>query len=1198
MSVSAPVIAIDSAFTASSVSDISSVPLSAVQPESITAEPLLSGGQSDCDLFREFQLFVEWEKCSHPPSGAPSSLSSTTPVVVASSRPIYTLAPSALSCTSNPPRSDLGSTRPSTILASSRGQGAHVLPARGDAFPSQATRLHSSVARSGVVQSDNGDRSRASLSRGNFEDRDASLVSGGQSLADYYVDDNLDYDYLDHSQFGLHEPDFDTALLDRESEDVEPDDFTGSSPYLLSVQAETILCRYLGDLYSVKDAESREADSQSGGRSSVRSRLFADASLGRDPAGISLPPVFASEFTHLDSMPRCPPMPPRASGAFRFGGDDQTRFFSSQSLEVDTVAFARSLKAPEPNPLTSKDYRLQDRSWAYVSEASAFAARIAAFSTALVDLLMRADELGVTEEDKVSVHALLLDLSALNFSQAARIKLHATKRRRHLALDCLKLPTDFNNHAVDRIPRAGAEIFGGKFLEVVDSDLMMRAEGDFVPVSEDDPASCSLATGVAIVRPRVFDQPPLSQNDYLVGVPVNTVPVGGRLSLFVDHWVKITQDHFILSVVRQGFLISVQNNFPGVLREVTVPPRDPRVHVAICEEIQELIQKNAIVQIDDFPLLCLSPIFVIPKKTGDLRVILNLKKINVFIPVQHFRMETLNVILPELRPQDWAVSLDLKDAYLHVPIHPQSRRLLGFRFQGKTYVYKVLPFGLKDSPWVFSRLVATVIAHLRLQGIRIFYYLDDWLIVAESQSVLQSHLRTTLQLVQNLGFIVNLKKSVFTPQKMPVYLGASLDIRRLIARPVEPRVLVLQSLIQELVASPTVPALLWQKVLGHLASLVDLVPNCRLLMRPLQLHFLRFFTPLLDSQSKLIPMSPEIKVLCAAWASPVRLLEGKPFSPPPHSLVLTSDASQSGWGATLPPHRVSGTWSLEDSLVHINSLELKAVFLALKSLEGLVAGQSLLIRSDNTTVVSYINFQGGTHSPSLCLLAIELWEWCILRGIYLLAAHIPGKDNLVADFLSRGKFLPSEWTLNPLIFRQICQVIVPQPEIDLFASTLNFQLPKYCARCRDPQAWRVDALSFPWSGLPLYAFPPFSILPTVLEKIAREGADVALVAPFWPQRPWFLKLLSLLAGRPRALPLLKDLVYQPMSRLPHPRLESLHLTLWPLSGRRESRRDFLIELQNSPQRPLGSQLELLTIPSWSCFSSGVTTSLVTPILPL
>ena len=121
----------------------------------------------------------------------------------------------------------------------------------------------------------------------------------------------------------------------------------------------------------------------------------------------------------------------------------------------------------------------------------------------------------------------------------------------------------------------------------------------------------------------------------------------------------------------------------------------------------------------------------------------------------------------------------LERRLLHVPVHPQSRRLLGFRFLSKTYVYKVLPFGLKHSPWVFSRVVATVIAHLRLQGIRIFYYLDDWL--------LQSRLQATLQLVQNLGFIVNVKKSVLTPQKMPVYLGASLDIRRLIARLVEPR---------------------------------------------------------------------------------------------------------------------------------------------------------------------------------------------------------------------------------------------------------------------------------------------------------------------------------------------------------------------------------------------------------------------------
>ena len=174
---------------------------------------------------------------------------------------------------------------------------------------------------------------------------------------------------------------------------------------------------------------------------------------------------------------------------------------------------------------------------------------------------------------------------------------------------------------------------------------------------------------------------------------------------------------------------------------------------------------------------------------------------------------------------------------------------------------------------------------------------------------------------------------------------------------------------------------------------------------------------------------------------PVRLGRNSPASPGVRHLVP---------GGVLGPYQLSRTQG------SVSGPEVLVIHV----------GQSLLVRSDNTTVVSYIYFQGGTHSLSLCLLAIELWDWCIQRGIHLSAAHIPGEDNLVADFLSRGKFLPSEWTLNPLIFQKICQVLVPHPEIDLFASTLNFQLPKYCARCRDPPAWKVDALSFRWSGLP------------------------------------------------------------------------------------------------------------------------------------
>ena len=408
-------------------------------------------------------------------------------------------------------------------------------------------------------------------------------------------------------------------------------------------------------------------------------------------------------------------------------------------------------------------------------------------------------------------------------------------------------------------------------------------------------------------------------------------------------------------------------------------------------------------------------------------------------------METLNVILPNLRAQDWAVSIDLKDAYLHVPVHPQSRRLLGFKFLDKNYMYKVLPFGLKDSPWVFSREVATVVAHLRLQGIRIFYYLDDWLLVAESQMLLLAHLQATLQLSQSLGFIFNWKKSVLTPQRMPVYLRASLDIPRLIVRSVERRVVALQSLIQELTASPVAPALLWQKVLGHSGQFRGSGPELQAshAASSAALHSVFYSSVGLSVKADSFDSGNQGSVCSLGVSGSTSRRET--FLPPPSfpgadlrclPVRLGCDSpTSSGFrhlvqGGVLGPYQFSRT---------------QAVFLALKSLEVHVRGQSLLVRSDNTTVVSYINYQGGTHSPSLCFLAIELWEWCVQRGIHLSAAHIPGEDNLVADFLSRGKFLPSEWTLNPLIFQRICQVLVSQPEIDLFC--VHPQLPTSQVLC-------------------------------------------------------------------------------------------------------------------------------------------------------
>ena len=673
--------------------------------------------------------------------------------------------------------------------------------------------------------------------------------------------------------------------------------------------------------------------------------------------------------------------------------------------------------------------------------------------------------------------------------------------------------------------------------------------------------------------------------------------MGGRLCLFLSAWQSITQDPFILSVIAHGFRISVSPDFPGVLRKVTKPLRSLEAHRSVLEEISSLITKQAIVQVSDSPALSLSPIFVIPKRSGGLRVILNLKAINVFIPPQHFRMETLASILRTISPQDWAVSLDLRDAYLHVPIHPVSRRLLGFQYQNRTFQYQVLPFGLRDSPWVFTRLVAMLVGHLRCRGIRIHHYLDDWLILASSRDLLLSHLQVVLQCSQSVGFLINWEKSFLVPSQGPSYLGAVLDFPRQIARPPDRRIESLILLISRLVVSPSAPARLWQQFLGHLASLKDLVVDCLFMSRPLQIYFLRHFCPLQDSPDLLIPLTPQIKVFCLAWASREFLLPGKRFVPPPPLFTLTTDASNFGWGASLPPLHLSGQWSPQDRCLHINQQELKAVSLALQGFLPLLRGHPTLVRSDSLTVVAYINHQGGTHSVPLCLETLRLLTWCRQEGIALSASHIPGQQNLVADFLSRGKFLPSEWSLHPSVFLQIRQVH-PLLAVDLFASSLAHLLPCYCARTDDPDAWALDAFSIPWSDFLGYAFPPFALLPRVLEKVASDRASLLLIAPFWPKRPWFPWLLSLLAGQPRSLPVFPGLLRQPISLTQHPNPGVLHLTLWPLSAQPGVRQAFLSGLPNSQPRISDPRREQLMIPDSNHLSSGVPLVRLTHIMPL
>jgi hypothetical protein len=263
-----------------------------------------------------------------------------------------------------------------------------------------------------------------------------------------------------------------------------------------------------------------------------------------------------------------------------------------------------------------------------------------------------------------------------------------------------------------------------------------------------------------------------------------------------------------------------------------------------------------------------------------------------------------------------------------------------------------------------------------------------------------------------------------------------------------------------------------------------------------------------------------------------RQFEGRalPVAVYPPTFLLTTDASEWGWAASLTPLapgplqtpvqgyqtplRIQDRWSREDSAPeHINILETKAILLALKAFRQVLRGQVISLQADSIVALSVVRRLASPFSAGLNTLGNAIAR--LLSRAQIVVAnltYIPSHSNPM-DWFSRhwsADRLSIELPLRRESFLRACDFFHVNPVVDAFATTSNAKVSRFWSRFWDPNAEAINAFDQSWTpqavGGLLYLNPPFALLSKVVYKIIRDGAQALIVVPEWFSSPWWSDL--------------------------------------------------------------------------------------------
>lgn len=437
-------------------------------------------------------------------------------------------------------------------------------------------------------------------------------------------------------------------------------------------------------------------------------------------------------------------------------------------------------------------------------------------------------------------------------------------------------------------------------------------------------------------------------------------------------------------------------------RNHPVPPE----HRGFVEDtVADYLRSGAVLKLGA-PALVSLPIGMALSSSGKPRLILDARYLNLWTPSPDMAYEGLRGFQRGIAAGDYLMSVDMKSGYHHIRVSPESRKYLGFSWNGNNYAFCVLPFGWAPACYVFNTISTAFAAFIRRMGVHCIVYLDDFGFVLRRAWTAQNreHFVAAMCLAFHLaGYYVSRTKSCLVPATRLQLLGFGIDTVPQQYFVPQRKLDAIFALITMVVQARAVNARALMSLCGKVQALALAVPPAPIFLR--STYDALAHAPIdggIDEPDVTVTdaMKKDLRGLFALreWEGLSRWKEEK-------HVKLYTDACDVSWGAVLPldggsTHRAHGVFPRHLMHLHINVKEFLAVSYTLKRLGSFIPKPCYLDLYVDNTSVQYAALRGSSPDDLARSLSRVLLTWQLQFNVTIRLHRVASADN-IADAESR-----------------------------------------------------------------------------------------------------------------------------------------------------------------------------------------------------